>query len=171
MTPRDTPTLLIVEDEPDLRQLYELALVKVGLAVDAAGDLTQARAHLARRRYSAVVTDMRLPDGTGLDLLRDLVRDGHEERPIVITAYGAADKAVEALKAGAFDYLTKPVAPTLLTAPMAKRPCRAHSWKPCCSATAGTSRAPRASWAGPWPNCAIGCSAWGWGDHRLACAP
>lgn len=114
MTPREAPTLLIVEDEPDLRQLYELALVKVGLAVDAAGDLAQARAHLAQRRYSAVVTDMRLPDGTGLDLLRDLARDGRGERAIVITAYGSADNAVEALKAGAFDYLTKPVAPARL---------------------------------------------------------
>ena len=114
MTPRNPPTLLIVEDEPDLRQLYELALVKVGLTVDAAGDLAQARARLAQRRYAAVVTDMRLPDGTGLDLLRDLTRDGRGERTIVITAYGSADNAVEALKAGAFDYLTKPVAPARL---------------------------------------------------------
>jgi len=114
MTGRDTPNLLIVEDEPDLRQLYELALVKVGLAVDAAGDLTQARQRLAQQRYAAVVTDMRLPDGTGLDLLRDLARDARPERAIVITAYGSADNAVEALKAGAFDYLTKPVAPARL---------------------------------------------------------
>ena len=127
MTPRDTPTLLIVEDEPDLRQLYELALVKVGLAVDAAGDLAQARAHLARRRYSAVVTDMRLSDGTGLDLLRDLVRDGREERTIVITAYGSADNAVEALKAGAFDYLTKPVAPARLRQAIATALAAAHT--------------------------------------------
>ncbi|WP_334155077.1 response regulator [Tepidimonas sp.] len=114
MTRRDSPALLIVEDEPDLRQLYELALVKVGLAVDASGDLAQARAQLAQRHYAAVVTDMRLPDGTGLDLLRELSRDGRAERAIVITAYGSADNAVEALKAGAFDYLTKPVAPARL---------------------------------------------------------
>ncbi|MFN4103412.1 MAG: sigma-54-dependent transcriptional regulator [Tepidimonas sp.] len=114
MTPREAPSLLIVEDEPDLRQLYELALVKVGLAVDAVADLAQARARLAQRRYGALLTDVRLPDGSGLELLRDLARDGRGERVIVITAYGSADHAVEALKAGAFDYLTKPVAPARL---------------------------------------------------------
>jgi two-component system response regulator PilR (NtrC family) len=110
-----TPSpLLIIEDEPDLRQLYELALVKIGLAVDAVGDVASARQRLAQQRYRVVVTDMRLPDGTGLDLLRELARDGRGERTIVITAYGSADNAVEALKAGAFDYLTKPVTPARL---------------------------------------------------------
>ena len=109
-----TPRLLIVEDEPDLRQLYALALAKVGQEVDEAGDLATARARLAERRYGVVVTDMRLPDGSGLDLLRELAQGARAERAIVITAYGSADNAVQALKAGAFDYLTKPVEPARL---------------------------------------------------------
>jgi two-component system response regulator PilR (NtrC family) len=63
----------------------------------------------ASRGYSAVITDMRLPDGTGLDLLRRIDERGRHEKAIVITAYGSAENAVEALKAGAYDYLTKPV--------------------------------------------------------------
>ena len=122
-----TPSpLLIVEDEPDLRQLYELALVKIGLAVDAVGDVASARQRLAQQRYGVVVTDMRLPDGTGLDLLRELARDGRGERTIVITAYGSADNAVEALKAGAFDYLTKPVTPARLRQAIATALAAAH---------------------------------------------
>jgi two-component system response regulator PilR (NtrC family) len=62
MTLRDDPPLLIVEDEPDLRQLYELALVKIGLAVEAVGDVASARRRLAQQRYRVVVTDMWLPD-------------------------------------------------------------------------------------------------------------
>ncbi|WP_058615709.1 sigma-54-dependent transcriptional regulator [Tepidimonas taiwanensis] len=108
------PPLLIVEDEPDLRQLYTLALVKAGVDAEAVPDLAQAHARLRERRYAVVLTDMRLPDGTGLELLRALAREGRSERAIVITAYGSADNAVEALKAGAFDYLTKPVAPARL---------------------------------------------------------
>jgi two-component system response regulator PilR (NtrC family) len=125
MTRSDVP-LLIVEDEPDLRQLYELALVKIGLAVDAVGDVASARQRLAQQRYAVVVTDMRLPDGTGLDLLRELARDGRGERAIVITAYGSADNAVEALKAGAFDYLTKPVTPARLRQAIATALAAAH---------------------------------------------
>jgi len=111
---RSLPSLLIVEDEPDLRQLYQLALVKVGLDVEAVGDVAQARQRLAQRHYAVLLTDMRLPDGTGLDLLRELAAAQRPERAIVITAYGSADNAVEALKAGAFDYLTKPVTPARL---------------------------------------------------------
>jgi two-component system response regulator PilR (NtrC family) len=112
--PNVTPELLIVEDEPDLRQLYELALARVGLPVHTAADLHSARARLASQRYAAVVTDMRLPDGSGLELLRELAAQQRPERAIVITAYGSADNAVEALKAGAFDYLCKPVTPARL---------------------------------------------------------
>ncbi|TSE18885.1 Transcriptional regulatory protein ZraR [Tepidimonas alkaliphilus] len=108
------PNLLIVEDEPDLRQLYALALTKVGQAADEAADLATARARLAQRHYRVVLTDMRLPDGSGLDLLRELTAQARPERAIVITAYGSADNAVQALKAGAFDYLTKPVSPARL---------------------------------------------------------
>ncbi|AWI53878.1 sigma-54-dependent Fis family transcriptional regulator [Aquabacterium olei] len=101
--------LLVIDDEPDLRTLYELTLLREGYDVETADSVAQALQHLAEQRYSAVITDMRLPDGTGLDILEHLEQTGRQERAIVITAYGSAENAVSALKAGAFDYLTKPV--------------------------------------------------------------
>ena len=113
MNPQATPSLsariLIVDDEPDLRTLYELTLLRQGYRIEAAGNLQEARQHLEAGRFDAVITDMRLPDGLGLDLLRDLAKQQRPERCVVITAHGSAENAVEALKAGAFDYLTKPV--------------------------------------------------------------
>jgi len=102
-------SLLVVDDEPDLRTLYELTLLREGYDVDSAGTVEEALMHLKDRTYSAVITDMRLPDGSGLDLLAKLEQGGRREKAIVITAYGSAENAVEALKAGAYDYLTKPV--------------------------------------------------------------
>ncbi len=101
--------ILVVDDEPDLRTLYELTLLREGYQVDTAGDLQQARALLAEHRFDAVITDMRLPDGVGLSLITELKTAQRGERCVVITAYGSAENAVEALKGGAFDYLTKPV--------------------------------------------------------------
>jgi two-component system, NtrC family, response regulator PilR len=98
-----------VDDEPDLLTLYELALLREGLDVSTASTLAAARHALAESRYDLLVTDMRLPDGMGLDLVHQLTQEGRAERVVVITAYGSADNAVQALKAGAFDYLTKPV--------------------------------------------------------------
>ncbi len=109
-TPQQQPAhILVIDDEPDLRTLYELTLLREGYRVEAAADLAQARQHLQERRFDAVITDMRLPDGLGLELLRDMVMQQRPERCVVITAHGSAENAVEALKAGAFDYLTKPV--------------------------------------------------------------
>jgi two-component system, NtrC family, response regulator PilR len=102
-------SLLVVDDEPDLRTLYELTLLREGYDVETAGSVEEALLHLKDRTYSAVITDMRLPDGSGLDLLVKLEQSGRREKAIVITAYGSAENAVEALKAGAYDYLTKPV--------------------------------------------------------------
>lgn len=109
-TPTPQPArILVIDDEPDLRTLYELTLLREGYRVDAAGDLAQARQQLLDHQFDAVITDMRLPDGLGLELLRELVAQQRSERCVVITAHGSAENAVEALKAGAFDYLTKPV--------------------------------------------------------------
>ena len=102
-------SLLVVDDEPDLRTLYELTLVREGYEVETAASVDEAWAHLSERAFSAVITDMRLPDGTGLELLQRLEAHGRSEKAIVITAYGSAQGAVEALKCGAYDYLTKPV--------------------------------------------------------------
>ena len=101
--------ILVVDDEPDLRTLYELTLVRDGFSVSTAADLTQAYAHLNEGLFEVVITDMRLPDGLGVELIRYLRKERRRERCVVITAYGSAENAVESLKAGAFDYLTKPV--------------------------------------------------------------
>ena len=101
--------VLVVDDEPDLRTLYELTLLREGHQVESAGSLAEARALLAAHAYDVVITDMRLTDGLGLELLRDMAATQRRERSIVITAYGSAENAVEALKCGAFDYLTKPI--------------------------------------------------------------
>ena len=102
-------SILVVDDEPDLRMLYELTLLREGYRVQTAATVQEAREQLLAQQFDVVITDMRLPDGLGMELLFDL-RDQHRrERCIVITAYGSAENAVEALRAGAFDYLTKPV--------------------------------------------------------------
>ena len=104
--------LLVVDDEPDLRTLYELTLLREGYDVESAGGVEEAWALLQQRGpggYQLVITDMRMPDGTGLDLLRRIDESGRHEKAVVITAYGSPENAVEALKAGAYDYLTKPV--------------------------------------------------------------
>ena len=109
MSASDSATVLVVDDEPDLRTLYELTLLREGYEVTSAPDLAQARELLGLQRFDVLITDMRLPDGLGLELLRELGTAQRTERSIVITAYGSAENAVEALKGGAFDYLTKPV--------------------------------------------------------------
>ena len=108
-TPKSDAHILVVDDEPDLRMLYELTLLREGYQVATAGDLQQARTLLAEHGFDVVITDMRLPDGVGLSLITELKADQRGERCVVITAYGSAENAVEALKGGAFDYLTKPV--------------------------------------------------------------
>ena len=103
------PRILVVDDEADLRELLEITLVRMGLDVDCADSLATARARLGQTGYALVLTDMRLPDGLGIELVRE-VASTYKHIPIaVITAYGSADNAVAALKAGAFDYLSKPV--------------------------------------------------------------
>ncbi|MGD9772942.1 sigma-54-dependent transcriptional regulator [Diaphorobacter sp.] len=102
-------SILVVDDEPDLRTLYELTLLREGYRVETAASVQEAREQLQCQKFDAVITDMRLPDGFGMDLLYDLREQQRRERCVVMTAYGSAENAVEALRAGAFDYLTKPV--------------------------------------------------------------
>ncbi|AGX86439.1 sigma-54-dependent transcriptional regulator [Candidatus Symbiobacter mobilis] len=101
--------ILVVDDEPDLRTLYELTLLREFYLVDTAESLRQARELLALHSYDALITDMRLPDGLGMELITQIKGQQRAERCIVITAYGSTANAIDALKAGAFDYLTKPV--------------------------------------------------------------
>jgi two-component system response regulator PilR (NtrC family) len=101
--------ILVVDDEPDLRTLYELTLLRAGYQVDVAGSVEEAWQQLERRRFDVVITDMRLPDGLGMSIIQKIRTQQRSERCVVITAHGSAENAVESLKAGAFDYLTKPV--------------------------------------------------------------
>ncbi|MDY0106161.1 MAG: sigma-54 dependent transcriptional regulator [Giesbergeria sp.] len=102
-------SILVVDDEPDLRTLYELTLLREGYRVETAATLQEARQQLQAKRFDVVISDMRLPDGFGMELLHDLRDQQRRERCVVMTAYGSAENAVEALRSGAFDYLTKPV--------------------------------------------------------------
>ncbi|OWJ94179.1 sigma-54-dependent Fis family transcriptional regulator [Pseudomonas sp. A46] len=100
---------LIVDDEPDIRELLEITLGRMKLDTRSARNLKEARDWLAREAFDLCLTDMRLPDGTGLELVQH-IQQRHPLVPVaMITAYGSLDTAVNALKAGAFDFLTKPV--------------------------------------------------------------
>jgi two-component system response regulator PilR (NtrC family) len=102
-------TVLIVDDEPDLVELVTLTLERMNLASAAAGDLATARRMLGERHYDLCLADMRLPDGDGLDLVA-WIQQHHPQLPVaVITAHGNVETAVRALKAGAFDFVSKPL--------------------------------------------------------------
>ena len=100
---------LVVDDETDIRELVVLTLERMDIRADSASNLAEAKELLAKRQYDLCLTDMRLPDGLGLELVQHISAN-HAGLPVaVITAYGSAENAVSALKAGAFDYLTKPI--------------------------------------------------------------
>ena len=102
--------VLVVDDEPDILELLELALVRMGLQVERATNVREAVQQLDSKPYNLCLTDMRLPDGEGLEVVRHIATH-HAEVPVaVITAHGNMENAVSVLKAGAFDYLSKPVA-------------------------------------------------------------
>ncbi|MDP2882633.1 MAG: sigma-54 dependent transcriptional regulator [Azonexus sp.] len=101
--------VLVIDDEADIRELIDLTLVRMGLATECVGSVAEARAALDSDVFQLCLTDMRLPDGEGLEIVR-YISEHHQQTPVaVITAYGSAGNAVAALKAGAFDYLAKPV--------------------------------------------------------------
>jgi two-component system response regulator PilR (NtrC family) len=104
-----TGHVLVVDDEPDIRELLELTLVKMGLAVTSVGTLAEAKERLKSLGFDLCLTDMRLADGDGLELVRHIAGLDLDLPVAVITAYGSAENAVAALKAGAFDYVSKPV--------------------------------------------------------------
>ena len=100
---------LIVDDEHDIRELLVLTLGRMGLRTDTAATLSAAQQMLASGKYDLCLTDMRLPDGSGLELVSDISTRFPETPVAMITAYGNVEAAVEALKAGAFDFVSKPV--------------------------------------------------------------
>ncbi len=101
--------ILIVDDEPDIRELLEITLGRMKLETRSARDVAEAREWLGRESFDLCLTDMRLPDGTGLELVQ-FIQQRYSHVPVaMITAFGSLDTAINALKAGAFDFLTKPV--------------------------------------------------------------
>lgn len=101
--------VLVVDDEPDIRELLDMTLSRMGLQVTTAEDLGAARRALANESFSFCLTDMRLPDGNGLDLVREIAAEHPQLPAAVITAHGKIEDAVLALKIGAFDFVSKPV--------------------------------------------------------------
>ena len=109
--PMKTPRVLLVDDEPDLLDLLEMDMVRMGLDSARASTVAQAQLQLQQEDFQLCLTDMRLPDGNGLDIVQ-FIADHSPQTPVaVITAFGSAENAVAALKAGAFDYVEKPVTP------------------------------------------------------------
>ncbi|OQS34190.1 sigma-54-dependent transcriptional regulator [Chromobacterium haemolyticum] len=101
--------VLVIDDEPDIRELLELTLIKMGLDVATAASVGAAKLSLNSQPFDLALTDMRLPDGEGIEVVRHIAEQGLDVPIAVITAYGNTDNAVLAMKAGAFDYLQKPV--------------------------------------------------------------
>ncbi|KPY91963.1 Type IV pilus expression regulatory protein PilR [Pseudomonas syringae pv. tomato] len=101
--------ILIVDDEPDIRELLEITLGRMKLDTRSARNVAEAHDWLAREPFDMCLTDMRLPDGNGLELVQH-IQHGYPHVPVaMITAHGNLDTAIHALKAGAFDFVTKPV--------------------------------------------------------------
>src|SRR5215469_4611599 len=105
----DKPTVLIVDDEPDLLELVSLTLSRMNLQARTAADVNTARRLLKTEKFDLCLTDMRLPDGDGLDLVA-WIQENRSDLPVaVITAHGNVESAVRALKLGAFDFVSKPL--------------------------------------------------------------
>ncbi len=101
--------ILIVDDEPDIRELLDITLSRMGMDTDAAADISSARRLLKERAFDLCLTDMKLPDGNGLQLVEH-IQEHYAHIPVaVISAYGSMDVAIQALKAGAFDFVSKPI--------------------------------------------------------------
>jgi two-component system response regulator PilR (NtrC family) len=100
---------LIIDDEPDIRELLEITLSRMGLDTDSAANVSQAKKLLSESRYQVCLTDMKLPDGDGISLVKFIQKEYSQTPVAVFTAHGSMDLAIEAMKAGAFDFISKPV--------------------------------------------------------------
>ncbi|MCZ6762615.1 MAG: sigma-54 dependent transcriptional regulator [Gammaproteobacteria bacterium] len=103
------PTALVIDDEPDIRELLSLTLQQMDIQTRTAADLAEARALLLKKSFDLCFTDMKLPDGSGLDLVEWMQEQTPNTPVAVITAHGNVETAVRALKAGAFDFVSKPL--------------------------------------------------------------
>ena len=102
-------SVLIVDDEPDIRELLDITLSRMGLDTHSAANLGEARELIARLQPDLCLTDMRLPDGNGISLV-EYIQQEYPNIPVaMITAHGSVETAISALKAGAFDFISKPI--------------------------------------------------------------
>lgn len=104
-----TQRVLVIDDEPDIRELLELTLLRMGLETATAGTVKEGLIAIQEFQPDLCLTDMKLPDGTGFDVVRYIQREYSQMPVAVITAFGSMEAAVEALKAGAYDFVSKPV--------------------------------------------------------------
>ena len=105
----NSPLILVIDDEPDIRELLEITLKRMDLNCLCAEDLSEARQLLKKHVFNICLTDMKLPDGDGVEFV-SYIQDHYPNMPVaVITAHGSMETAIQALKSGAFDFLTKPV--------------------------------------------------------------
>ena len=104
-----TQSVLIVDDEPDIRELLDITLSRMGLQTHSAATLKEAREIVARERPDLCLTDMRLPDGNGISLVEHIQQECPHIPVAMITAHGSVEAAIAALKAGAFDFISKPI--------------------------------------------------------------
>ena len=109
MSKERRPTALVIDDEPDIRELLSLTLGRMDVNTVLAGDVATARKQLAGGDFDICLTDMRLPDGNGLELVQWIQKNAPGVPVAVITAHGNVETAVQALKLGAFDFLSKPL--------------------------------------------------------------
>ena len=105
----DQKNALIVDDEPDIRELLEITLGRMGINTLSAADVKSAKTMLREHEFDFCLTDMKLPDGNGIELVQYIQKEFPQLPVAMITAHGSMDSAVEALKAGAFDFVSKPV--------------------------------------------------------------
>ena len=108
--------ILIVDDEPSMLRILTVILADAKHSVTASGGLKEARAALAKERFDLVITDKKMPDGDGLDLLRYCHENDPDLPVVMLTAVATVELAVEAMQAGAFDFISKPFVPEVVTA-------------------------------------------------------
>ncbi|MGB5626770.1 MAG: response regulator, partial [Woeseiaceae bacterium] len=103
------PLALVIDDEPDICELLTLTLGRMDIRTESAANVSSAKKLLGKHRFDLCLTDMRLPDGDGLELV-DWMQSHATGVPVaVITAHGNVETAVQALKLGAFDFISKPL--------------------------------------------------------------
>ncbi|WP_251359576.1 sigma-54 dependent transcriptional regulator [Kangiella sp. TOML190] len=107
--PVNEPKVLVIDDEADIRHLLTMSLIQLNIEVDNAKDVAEAMSKLQTNEYHFCITDMKLPDGNGLDIVKHCHTTISHMPIAVITAFGNTDTAVEAMKLGAFDFLAKPI--------------------------------------------------------------